>query len=146
MGRRLLDAPKSKDQLARAGTTGVHGSQHYIALIEGEHGRIGTVIEKHLERVPTMLRDADDQHVVIIAQKVAAASVGNRAPPHGEGASRGVLSSARIDGGGGLQCAMREQLQNSCETAPDLAAGVLVAPPPPSYNNCEELQLGQGSR
>jgi hypothetical protein len=30
-----------------------------------------------------MFRDADDQHVVIIAQKVAAASVGNRAPPHG---------------------------------------------------------------
>jgi hypothetical protein len=30
------------------------------------------MIEKHLERVPTMFRDADDQHVVIIAQKVAA--------------------------------------------------------------------------
>ena len=94
---------QSKDQLARAGSIGVEGSHHCVALIECEHVRISTVIEKHLERVPTMLRDADDQHVVIIPQKGAAASVGNRAPPHGEGASRGVLSSASDDDGGGLQ-------------------------------------------
>jgi hypothetical protein len=92
-----------------------------------------------------MLRDADDQHVVIIAQKVAAASVGNRAPPHGEGASRGVLSSAS----GGAADSKRDA-QAAPKTAarppPDLVAGVLVAPPQPSDNNCEELQLGQGSR
>ena len=29
------------------------------------------MIEERLERVPTVLRNADDQHVVIIAQKVA---------------------------------------------------------------------------
>ena len=46
------------------------------------------MIEKHLERVFSMFGDADDQHVVIIAQE--AASVGNRAPPRGEGASRGA--------------------------------------------------------
>jgi hypothetical protein len=61
---------QSKDQLARAGSIGVEGSHHCVALIECEHVRISTVIEKHLERVPTMLRDADDQHVVIIPQKV----------------------------------------------------------------------------
>ena len=38
--------------------------------IEGEHVRIGAVIENRLERGPTLLRDADDQHVVIIAQKL----------------------------------------------------------------------------
>ena len=72
-----------KDQLARAGSIGIDRSHHYVTLIEGEHVRISTMIEKHLERVPTMVRDANDQHVVIIAQKVVAASVGNRAPPHG---------------------------------------------------------------
>jgi hypothetical protein len=96
-----------KDQLARAGSTGVHGPQHYIALIEGEHVRISTVIEKYLERVPTMLRDADDQHLVIIAQKVAAerrksraaarSQAGAGAPASATGASdghgRAVLSS-----------------------------------------------------
>jgi hypothetical protein len=80
-----------KDQLARAGSIGVERPHHCVALIECEHVRISTVIEKHLERVPTMLGNADDQHVDIIAQKVAAASVGTRAPPHGEGASRGAL-------------------------------------------------------
>jgi hypothetical protein len=35
--------------------------------------------------------------------KIRAASVGNRAPPHGGEASRGVLSSASDDDGGGSQ-------------------------------------------
>jgi DNA-binding Lrp family transcriptional regulator len=43
--------------------------------------------------------------------KTGAASVGNRAPPHGGEASRGVLSSASDDDGGGSLSAMREQLE-----------------------------------
>ena len=74
---------QAENQITRAVATGIDGTDDDIAPIECQHVRIGTMIEQHLERVPTMLRDADDQHLVIIAQKVIGASVGNRAPPHG---------------------------------------------------------------
>src|SRR4029453_9465734 len=61
---------QSEYQTAGAVAGGIDRTDDDVAPIEREHLRIGTVIEKHLERVPTMLRDADDQHVVIIAQKV----------------------------------------------------------------------------
>jgi hypothetical protein len=62
-----------------------------VAAVEREHVGIGAVVENCLERVPTMFSDADDQHVVIIAQGSCERRI--RAPSHGEGAGRGVLSS-----------------------------------------------------
>ena len=61
---------QAEDQLARAGTGGIDGTDDYVSPIKCEHVRIGAVIEKCFERVPTLFGDADDQHVVIIAQNV----------------------------------------------------------------------------
>jgi hypothetical protein len=61
---------ESKDQFPRAGSIRIDRPHHHVALIECEHVRISTMIEQRFERVPTMLRNADDQHVVIIPQKL----------------------------------------------------------------------------
>ncbi len=59
-----------------------------VAVVIGEHVRVGTVLETYLERVPTLLGDADDQHLVIMAQRLRV--VGNRAPLQGEVVSKGA--------------------------------------------------------
>jgi hypothetical protein len=71
-----------------------------------------------------------------------AASVGNRAPPHGGGANRGGFSSASDDDGGGSQSAMREQLRKTAASvgnrAPPHGGGgsgsgfAMFAPPIPN--------------
>ena len=74
-----------------------------IAPIECEHVRIGAVIENRLERGPTLLRDADDQHVVIIPYKLQLRASGIARRRTEKERDGGVLSSASDDDGGGLQ-------------------------------------------
>jgi hypothetical protein len=57
-----------KDQLTRARAVRVQRMDDCVAAVEREHVGIGAVVENCLERAPTMFSDADDQHVVIIAQ------------------------------------------------------------------------------
>jgi hypothetical protein len=63
-----LTYQQPEDQFARARPVGVDRTDYDKAAIEREHVGIGAVVEECLERVPTMFRDADDQHLVIISQ------------------------------------------------------------------------------
>ncbi len=63
-----------------------------------------------------------------------AASVGDRAPPHGEGASGGVLSSASDDDGGGFKarCASSRKMVKSLDVeiyrgSPELAVSPIFS-------------------
>jgi hypothetical protein len=49
-----------------------------VAVVIGEHVRVGTVLETYLERVPTLLGDADDQHLVIMAQRLRVSGITRR--------------------------------------------------------------------
>jgi hypothetical protein len=49
-----------------------------VAAVVGEHVRVGTVLETYLERVPTLLGDADDQHLVIMAQRLRVSGITRR--------------------------------------------------------------------
>jgi hypothetical protein len=68
VGHRTYQQPQ--DQLARAPTVGVDRTDDNVAAVERQHVGIGPVVEKCLERIPTMLSDANDQHLVIIAQRL----------------------------------------------------------------------------
>ena len=57
-----------KNEISRAGPVGVKGTDDNVAAVEREHIRVGTMIEAYLERVSTLLGNADDQHLVIMAQ------------------------------------------------------------------------------
>jgi hypothetical protein len=49
-----------------------------VAAVVGEHVRVGTVLETYLERAPTLLGDADDQHLVIMAQRQRVSGIARR--------------------------------------------------------------------
>jgi hypothetical protein len=57
-----------KNEISRAGPVGVKWADDDVAAVEREHIRVGAMIEAYLERVSTLLGDADDQHLVIMAQ------------------------------------------------------------------------------
>src|SRR4249919_1492490 len=59
---------ESKGEFARAGAVGFDGPDDDVAEVECKDVRIGTVIEDYLERGLTLFCDADDQHLVIMAQ------------------------------------------------------------------------------
>jgi hypothetical protein len=67
-----------KNQVARAVAVGVEGMNDSVAAVIGEHVRVGTVLETYLERVPTLLGDADDQHLVIMAQRLRVSGITRR--------------------------------------------------------------------
>ena len=91
-----------EDQFARARPVGVDRTDYDKAAIERERVGIGAVVEECLERVPTVFRDADDQHLVIISQWSCERRK-SRAAARTRSEERGVLSSASDDDGGGLQ-------------------------------------------
>lgn len=69
---------ESENQVARAGSVGVEWTDHDVAAVIREHGRVGTVVEEYLERVPTLLANAHDQHLVIMAQSLRVTGIARR--------------------------------------------------------------------
>jgi hypothetical protein len=67
-----------KNQVARVVAIGVEGMNYHVAAVVGEHIGVGTVLETYFERVPTLFRDADDQHLVIMAQRLRESGIARR--------------------------------------------------------------------